>query len=462
MILPRRLILLRKAARSFLLLPIRENGWSYNLMTRLFGENISISRDELRGLVCQCLDQARGLKRVLILPPDHTRLNSMAGAIAAMVYEELTAGGVDVELLPTLGTHNPMTEPQLRMMFGESIPLEAFRVHDWRGGVVSRGKIPGEVLAELSGGKVAYSIDVEVNKLLLDEYDWILSIGQVVPHEVVGMANYTKNIVVGAGGADMINKSHFLGAVCNMETILGRTNTPVRKLFNRAVDTCLSELPITYMLTVMEQNAATGEMIMRGFYAGDDAEVYNEACELARKVNITLLDREPEKVVVYLDPHEFQSTWLGNKSIYRTRMAIADGGELIVLAPALKEFGEDPVMDQLIRRFGYCGTPAVLKAVEEDAALRNNLGAAAHLIHGSSEGRFKITYCPGEGGVTLDEIRSVGFEAAAYDEMAARYHPETLRDGFNVLPDGEEVFFIRNPALGLWASREKFISTGRS
>ncbi|MEN7973877.1 MAG: lactate racemase domain-containing protein, partial [Verrucomicrobiota bacterium] len=419
-------------------------------MISCFGEDVSIQSDELRGLVLECLEKAKDLNKVLILPPDHTRLNSMAGPITAIIYEKLTAEGVQVDILPALGTHNPMTEAQLRMMFGDSIPLNVFKVHDWRNDVVRKGEVSGEMISELSSGKVDYTVGVEVNKMLFDGYDLILSIGQVVPHEVVGMANYTKNIVVGAGGSDIINKSHFLGAACNMETILGRTDTPVRKLFNHAVDTYLSELPITYILTVMEQDYDTGEMHMRGFYAGEDTAVYEEACKLARAVNITLLDREPKKVVVYLDPHEFQSTWLGNKAVYRTRMAIADDGELIVLAPALKEFGEDPTIDQLIRKFGYKGTPATLKAVEENEELRNNLGAAAHLIHGSSEGRFDITYCPGPD-MPLDDIRSVGFNTEAYEKMAARYNPDELKDGFNTMPDGEEVFYISNPALGLWA-----------
>ncbi len=424
-------------------------------MISKFGKDISIQPDELRDLVFETLARrGKPLNKVLILPPDHTRLNSMAGPITALVYEKLSPTA-HVDILPALGTHNPMTEAQLRMMFGESIPLDAFKVHDWRNEVVQKGMIDGEMLSELSNGKVDYTVDVEVNKMLFDDYDLILSVGQVVPHEVVGMANYTKNVVVGAGGADIINKSHFLGAVAGIEDILGKTESPVRRLFNHAVKTYLSELPITYILTVMEQDYATREMHMRGFYSGEKETVFEEACELARAVNITLLDREPAKVVVYLDPHEFQSTWLGNKAVYRTRMAIADDGELIVLAPALKEFGEDPTIDRMIRKFGYCGTPATLKAVENDEELRSNLSAAAHLIHGSSEGRFKITYCPGKN-VTLEEIRSVGYEAVPYEEMAARYDPNVLKDGFNRLPDGEEVFFISNPALGLWAYRKKF------
>ncbi len=426
-------------------------------MINYSGAKRSISRDELREYVLETLAPRReSLRRVLILPPDHTRLNSQAGPITEMAYTALVAEGVHVDIMPTLGTHNAMTEGQLRMMFGDKIPLEAFKVHDWRNGIVRKGQISGSTLSELSDGKVSYSVDVEVNKILFEGYDLILSIGQVVPHEVVGMANYTKNIVVGAGGSDIINKSHFLGAVCNMETILGRSDTPVRRLFNTAANQFLSDLPILYILTVVEQDYETRQMQLRGYYAGEEEAVYLEACKLAREVNVILLDREPKKMVVYLDPHEFQSTWLGNKSVYRTRLAIADEGELIVLAPALKEFGEDAQIDKLIRKYGYFGTPATLKAVEENEDLRANLGAAAHLIHGSSEGRFSITYCPGDG-VSLEEVRSVGFKAVPYAEMAARYNPDQLKDGFNTMPDGEEIFYISNPALGLWAYRNKFV-----
>jgi len=430
-----------------------------SILIKYGGEEVTVSAEKLRELVSQTLESCTAVfskpwKKVLILPPDHTRLNSMAGPITEWIYKKLTAEGVAVDILPALGTHSPMSEEQLRMMFGDKIPLKSFKVHDWRNGIVCKGIIPGEKLAELSGGKVDYTVGVEVNRMLFNGYDLILSVGQVVPHEVAGMANYTKNIVVGAGGADIINKSHFLGAVCNMEKILGRADNPVRELFDYAVKMFLDDLPIVYLLTVMEQGT-DGQMLMRGFYAGNEDPVFYDACDLARQVNITLLDREPQKIVVYLDPHEFKSMWLGNKAIYRTRMAIADDGELIVLAPALKEFGEDETIDRLICKYGYCGTPATLKAVEENEDLRNNLGAAAHLIHGSSEGRFKITYCPGPG-VSLDEIRSVGFDAKPYEEMAAKYNPAELKDGFNMLPNGEEIFYISNPAIGLWACREKF------
>lgn len=417
----------------------------------------SIDNATLKRLVIQSIEgSGRKLRRILILPPDHTRLNSMAGMISAIIYGEFSKRGVEIDIMPALGTHAPMSEKELRMMFGDGIPLDRFLVHDWRNDIVKRGVVPSSLISEWSEGKLDYEVSVEVNKRLFTSYDLILSVGQVVPHEVVGMANYTKNIMVGVGGSDTINKSHFLGAVYNMERIMGRTDSPVRKLFNYGVHKFLGELPVSYILTVMAKNQASGQMEMKGLFCGETDECFTKACELARKVNLQLLDKPLKKVVAYLDPDEFKSTWLGNKSVYRTRMAIADGGELIVLAPGLKEFGEDKEIDRLIRKYGYKGTPATLSAVKREAELRANYGAAAHLIHGSSEGRFKITYCPGPK-MSKEEILSVGFEFGDLASMSKRYDPAKLRDGMNVLPDGEEVFFISNPALGLWALREKFV-----
>ncbi|MEI6514563.1 MAG: lactate racemase domain-containing protein [bacterium] len=418
------------------------------------GETLDIGRGELERLAAVTLEQFGGksLRRVLLLPPDHTRLNSMAGPITAIAYRLLAGWGAQVDIMPALGTHAPMGAAELKMMFGADIPAGKFLSHDWRNDVVSRGVIPGEKLSEWSGGMVNYTVNVEVNRKLFEGYDLILSIGQVVPHEVVGMANYTKNVLVGVGGTDTINKSHFLGAVCNMEKALGRADTPVRRLFNHGVSTFLGELPIRYILTVMERDAAANRMVMRGFYGGTGDALFEEACQLCRKVNITTLDQPLKKVVVWLDPKEFRSTWLGNKAIYRTRMALADEGELVILAPGVKEFGEDREIDRLIRRYGYKGTSNTLESVTRFDELRNNLSAAAHLIHGSSEGRFSITYCPGH--LSQAEIESVGYRYGDLKTLMTRYNPETLKEGFNDVV-GEQVFFIRNPALGLWSVRER-------
>ncbi len=393
-------------------------------------------------------------RRILLLPPDLTRANSGAGAITEFFWKQLSPFA-QVDIMPTLGTHVPMTNAELRAMFGPHIPLAAFKIHDWRHGVRTVGQVPGSLIKQWSDGLVDYPVDIQVGKILYDDYDLILSIGQVVPHEVVGMANYTKNICVGAGGTDIINKSHFLGAVYGMERIMGRIDTPVRRLYNYAAEEFLAERPILYVLTVMGNDEGEGRFGMKGLYVGDSDDTFERAARLSQQVNIIQLDQPLPKVVVYLDPEEFRSTWLGNKAVYRTRMAMADDGELIILAPGLKQFGEDLGVDALIRRHGYRGRDQVLGAVDRDPELAGSLSAAAHLVHGSSEGRFSVTYCPGPQ-MELDTVRAVGYQAAELATMLERYSPASLRDGFNTLPDGERIFYISNPALGLWGLKRDF------
>ena len=414
-----------------------------------------MSPEEFRAGLVEALDKLEKLKprkKVLAVPPDFTRFHSKAGELTDMAYEYY--GDRLTDVLPALGTHKAMSESELATMYPKT-PKSLFRVHDWRNDIVTLGEVPCEFVREVSEGKVDYSWPAQVNKLLRDGgHDLILSIGQVVPHEVVGMANGSKNIFVGTGGVMGIHRSHFLGAVYGMERMMGRADTPVRRVLNYASDHFAKNLPIVYVQTVVNKNDK-GELVMRGLFIGDDEECFEKAAELSLKCNFLMMDREIKKAVVYLDPHEFKTTWLGNKSVYRTRMALADNAELIVLAPGVHEFGEDPTIDKLIRKFGYCGTPKTLEYVKEDAGLAANLSAAAHLIHGSSEGRFTIRYCP--GGLTREEIEGVHYQYGDLKEYEKKYDPAKLKDGWNVV-DGEEIFYISNPGLGLWAYKGRFVN----
>jgi nickel-dependent lactate racemase len=413
-----------------------------------------IPAEETRAILKDVFDRMGSRKRVLAIPPDYTRLNSFAGPVTEMVNDYFGERLTDV--MPALGTHTPMTEEQISSMFG-SVPPAKFRVHDWRNDVVTVGEVPASFVSEVSEGRVSYPMPAQVNRLLLDpSFDLILSIGQVVPHEVIGMANYTKNIFVGVGGSEGINKSHFLGASYGMERIMGRAKTPVRDVLEYSRIHFIPDIPIVYILTVRAKDEASGELVTRGLFIGDDFECFEKASKLSLETNFIMVEKEIRKCVVWLDPAEFKSTWLGNKAIYRTRMALADGAELVVLAPALKEFGEDPAIDTLIRKYGYKGTPHTLEATEANKDLQDNLGASAHLIHGSSEGRFRITYCPGPG-VSREEIESVGFGYGDLGEAMRRYPADIMKDGWNIMPDGEEVYYISNPALGLWAHPSRFV-----
>jgi nickel-dependent lactate racemase len=422
-------------------------------MTLYFAEGsptTDLSYDDLRGALSTALDKLGPRQRVLALPPDFTRGNSMAGPLTCMAYEYYGERLTDV--MPALGTHVEMPAWQLDRMF-PTVPQGLFRVHDWRNDVVTIGEVPAAFVREATEGLCDKPWPAQLNKLVWQGgHDLILSIGQVVPHEVIGMANYNKNLFVGTGGEAGINESHFIGAAYGMERMMGRADTPLRRILNYAQEQFCRHLPVVFVQTVIGPRS-DGSLAVRGLYVGDDTECFLRAAELSLEVNFTVLEEEPRKMVVFLDPEEFHSTWLGNKSIYRTRMAIATGGELIVLAPAVATFGEDPKIDELIRRYGYRTTAEVMRFVAENDDLRGNLSAAAHLIHGSSEGRFTITYCAGK--LSREEIEGVGYQFGDLDAMVTRYRPTGRLDGWHTTDDGERFYFIGNPALGLWAHRSR-------
>lgn len=409
-------------------------------------------RSILEKSIAECSKSIGHPKRILLIPPDFTRMHSGAGRITAIYYEMLR-DKCQVDIMPALGTHDPMTPSEIREFFGGDIPLDAFIVHNWRNDVVRIGQVPGDYVNEISEGLVSDPVDVEVNRRIIDgSYDLIISIGQVVPHEVAGMANYSKNIFVGCGGSSMINQSHMLGAFYGLERIMGRDHSPVRKVFDYAQEHFIKDLPLIYVLTVTTQSE--GNVAIHGIFAGKSRRIFEEAVALSQQKNIIFVDKPFRKAVVYLDEREFKSTWLGNKAVYRTRMAIADGGELVVIAPGVRKFGEDDENDRLIRKYGYVGREKVLDLCRNNDDLKNNLSVAAHLIHGSSDGRFSITYAPGK--LSRQEVEGVNFQYASLDDVLKRYDPRKLKDGFNVTDDGEEIYYISNPALGLWACSDRF------
>lgn len=408
-------------------------------------------RDLIEALTAS-IEDYKPLKKVLILPPDITRKYSFAGRITALYYD-LLKNSCNIDIMPALGTHMEMSKEELNEMFGESIPKERFIVHNWRNDVVKIGEVPREFVRDVSEGILDEPIEIEINKRLLDkDYDLIISIGQVVPHEVSGMANYTKNILVGCGGKKTIDKTHLLGAFYGLERILGRIDNPVRRVFDYAEENLLSDIPILYVLTVTTQ--VNNFSILWGLFIGRDKRVFEEASNLSWEKNITFLERPIKRIVTFLEEEEFKSTWLGNKSIYRTKLAIEDGGELIIIAPGVRQFGEDRENDRLIRKYGYVGREKIIELFRRNKELQENQSVTAHLIHGSSDGRFTVTYAVRY--LTKEEIESVNYRYMPLEEAYNRYRPNEIKEGFNISKDGEEFFFIRNPALGLWIFKDRF------
>ena len=417
-----------------------------------------ITPDEIKALLDRTVEEARSrlgitaLRRVLLLPPDTTRAHCGAGWMAEYLYNTLSAQGAEVHIIPALGQHVALGEAEKKWMFG-SVPIERIHDHDWKNGVTSLGVVPADFVREVTGGVADWEIPIDLNTMVVGQpWDLIVTIGQVVPHEVLGFANHNKNYFVGLGSDRSLGASHFAAAVCGIENTLGCLVTPVRKCFNYAEDAFLSGLPDVYVQLVLADDGA-GNLVHTGVFVGDDFDTYLQAAKLSREQNITTLDEPLDKVVAFMRPDEYHATWVANKAVYRTRMAMADGGELVVIAPGVERFGEHQDTDALIRKYGYLSSAEALALYRENADMQANPSGVAHLMHGAPEGRFRVTYAPGK--LTREEIESVGYDYLDVDEALTRYDPAKLVDGFNTLPDGERVFFISNPSSGLWSTRER-------
>ena len=429
-------------------------------MSWVFEKSDFISMDRLKELMEMTVEESKknicsNPKRVLLLPPDLTRAHSGAGKLTEILYT-LLKNDADVHLIPTLGQHVPHTPKENRWMFG-SIPEENIHVHDWRNGCVKIGEVPAEYVREVSAGKADWPIPIVLNKMLIEEkWDLIINIGHVVPHEVLGFANHNKNYFIGLGGKETICASHIMAACCGIENNLGNLVTPMRACFNKAEADYLNHLPDVYVQIVMAYNDQE-QLVHTGLYVGDGIDTYLEAARQSREQNIIILEKPVKKLICFMQADEFRSTWVANKAIYRTRMAMANGGELLIIAPGLERFGEQPDVDMLIRKYGYRGTPYVMQSYKTNKDMQDLAHATAHLIHGSSEGRFTITYAPGK--LSREEIEGVNFEYADLSETLNRYNPDKMKEGWSIMADGEEVYYISSPATGLWALKNQLTNT---
>ena len=418
-----------------------------------FGETAILDPDDTKGIGNHIFSAIEaytpGAENICIVPPDFSRYQSGAGGITNMLWKHF--GPKVKAVIPALGTHHPMTQAETRSMFG-NIPENLFRHHNFQTDVTTLGRIPAELIEELSEGRLAFDWPVQMSKLISGGgFDCIVSIGQVVPHEITGMANYTKNLLIGTGGKEAIDKSHYLGAVYGMERIMGVTDTPVRRLLNTAAKQFLDTFPVLYILTVIEQNDQ-GSGTIAGIFIGNSDTCFQKAAGLSRSVNVHMVKEPLKNCIVYLDPEKYNNFWIGNKGIYRLRMAMADGGTLWVYAPGLQSCGEDAAADAIIRKYGYIGTDNIIRLVQRKKDLQENLRAAAHLIHGSTEDRFSVVVST----QLMDrrEIEGLNYSYCCPSEFGGRFPLHAFTPGWNTALNGDQVYYVPDPALGLWSAEK--------
>ena len=277
-----------------------------------------------------------------------------------------------------------------------------------------------------------------------EQWDLIINVGHVVPHEVLGFANHNKNYYIGLGGKDTICASHIAAAVYGIENNLGCLVTPLRACYNwsrrRAPGAPARRLPADRHAARRAEQAGHQRHLRRR----RSRDVSAGRTRQPRRRTSPLFDKPLKKIVAVMQADEFRATWVANKAVYRTRMAIADGGELLIIAPGVERFGEQPEVDALIRKYGYKGTPRTLALYKTEADMQEIPHGVAHLIHGSSEGRFTIRYAPGH--LTKEEIEQVGYRVRRpHRDARSATIPAVMKEGWNTMPDGEEVFYISTP-----------------
>ena len=424
-------------------------------MAWFFEKKKEISKKEIESLVLksaeECLTRiCTNPQKILLLPPDITRAYSGCGRITEILYNFFKKNS-EVFVMPALGQHTPHSEEQNKKVFG-TIPENKILKHDSEKDVVKIGEISADYVKKVTFGVADWKIPIEVNKILLtNDWDIIINIGHVVPHEVLGFASHNKNYLIGLGGTATISSTHIASACFGIEKILGSIISPIRDCLNKAEKEFLNNLPFAYIQLVMALND-DGKLTHTGFYCGNDLDTYLLAANQSMQENIVVVPRL-KKIVAVMGKDEFESTWVTNKAIYRTRKALADNGELIIIAPGLKRFGENQEADKIIREYGYAGTDKILAAWKKDKKLKEMAHIAAHLIHGSSDQRFKIYYAPGY--LTKEEIEKVNYNYLDLAETLKKYPIDKLKYGFNRMDDGEEIYFIDSPASGLWTTEEK-------
>lgn len=350
--------------------------------------DLELSPDELRRIVHQALVTLAPDARVLAIIPDKTRDDNV-DTLFPFAAEVIADRGIkQFDALVAQGTHPVMTEEEKRAKVGAlESPLTGLgRIYDHRWDrddeLVTIGELSAEQVGLLTGGLLDRAIPLRINRLISSGiYDTILIFGGTVPHEVAGFAGGAKYFFPGVAGPELTHATHWLGALATIEKVIGRVETPTRRLIEAAADFVKARV-ISFSTVVTR---AEGRLRTHALFAGDFRRAFRAAAAVSQKVHIKYTGRKYKRVVALLDEH-YDELWVGGKASYRLGAIIEDGGELLVYAPHLRCLSE--THGRLIERYGYAPLESVREMVAQSAELQSNLCVAAHLAHVAYAGRL--------------------------------------------------------------------------
>lgn len=412
------------------------------MVIRRISEDGYLTDHELRETVFSACDTlAVDGKRVLFIIPDQTRSMPMPLLFRAL-HESLRGRVAKMDFLIALGTHPPMTEPMIHALLGISAEERAGSFaevgiynHAWQdpSALACIGTITEDEIERISGGLMRQSVDVTINKRVLD-YDLVCIVGPVFPHEVVGFSGGNKYFFPGVSGAEILNLFHWLGALITNYAINGTKNTPVREVVNRAA----SLIPVEkrcFCLTVVGKQT-------KALFFGSPEEAWSEAADLSAKTHIIYKDK-PFKSVLAMAPPMYDELWVAGKCMYKLEPVVADGGELIIYGKHVKEISI--THGELIQRVGYHVRDYFTKQMDRFSGIPG--GILAHSTHVRGGGRF-------ENGVELPRVQvtlATGISEAESRGVCLGYrdpdsiHPEDWKDreqeGYLLVPNAGEILY---------------------
>jgi nickel-dependent lactate racemase len=384
-------------------------------------------------------------RRVLVVIPDGTRTMPMP-----LMFEVL-AGALEhrvaaLDYLVALGTHQPMTEEQLARLVGRPVVegmagRSRLLNHRWDrpGTFVTLGQIPAREIAELTGGLLVRDVPVALNRLVLD-YDHILICGPVFPHEVAGFSGGNKYLFPGIAGADIINFTHWLGALITSYRVIGCADTPVRRVIDRAA--AMVDRPVTCLALVVTHDG------INGLFVGPTREAWHQASQLSAQVHIVWHD-QPFRRVLSVMPPMYDDLWTAAKGMYKVEPVVADGGEVVIYAPHVNEISH--THGALIDEVGYHCRDYFVAQWDRFKACPG--GVLAHSTHVKGMGTFDVAT-----GIERDRITvtlATGIPSARCARVNLGYlapasvHVEEWRDreseGILVVPRaGEQLHRLRS------------------
>ncbi len=401
----------------------------------------------LTEIVHQALDVIQPGERVLAIIPDKTR-DDNTHQLFPVASEFLNKRGVALfDALVAQGTHPPMSESQkLSKIGGAGFSGQLFD-HRWDQPeeLITLGELSAETVSDLTDGLISQAVPVSLNKLLAPGiYDTVIVFGATVPHEVAGFAGGAKYFFPGVAGPELTHTTHWLGALAGIENIIGRVDTPTRRLIEAATD--LVPARIISLNTVVSRN--DGELVTYALFAGDIREAFRRATEVSRRVHIRYTDRKYKRVVALLDPH-YDELWVGGKASYKLGAIIEEGGELIIYAPHLTKLSE--THGALIEKYGYAPLESVRDMLGVSPELRENLCIAAHLAHVAYAGRlddegkivprYKIMMATGLDEETCRRVNLGYIDYRSFDYESLRFDPDSL-----IVADAGRDLYLRSSA----------------